>query len=113
MTFISKINPGIISTMSLRDGDNEIMRITKEGDIEWYGKPSTAAKVLIDVLGNAIDSKAASAGMRQRTYTRACRSILNKAKSMSRDDLIAFLEESVQNRHNHSVLLSLQDDDNK
>jgi hypothetical protein len=106
-----QMTPEPDSIISIKKDDDEILRITADGDVKWSGKPSKAADVFMTILGNAIDSKAATAGMRQRTYERACRSILSKAKAMNRDELIDFLERSLQNRSQKRVLLTLQDED--
>lgn len=108
MSFTSLINGDC--NISFNQGGTEIVRITIDGDVQWRGKPSAAADVFTKVIANSIDSRVASAGMRQRTYVRACEMILRKAREMTKEELVAFLEESVQNRKNHSVLLALKED---
>jgi len=96
---------------SLYASDNrEVLRITAEGEVIWYGKPSDAADVLANMISNLIDS-GFSTGMRQRTYIRACRSILSRARDMTKEELIAFLEESINNRISKSVLDALSADE--
>lgn len=92
---------------SLYASDNrEVLRITAEGEVIWYGKPSDAADVLANMISNLIDS-GFSTGMRQRTYIRACRS----TRDMTKEELIAFLEESINNRISKSVLDALSADE--
>lgn len=97
------------SALTFMDHGEPVLVITKDGDVEWHGKPSQGAKVLEDVLGNLIDGKAASAAMRQRTYLRACKVLLSKARSMSREELIEHLELSIDNRNSKAVLLALEE----
>lgn len=76
-----------------------VMIITKEGDVEWYGKPSEAAKVLVRILQVAVDdSKGVTKAARRRYYYMACKNILGKAKTMDHDKFIDYLEKQVYNR---------------
>ena len=98
------------NTMTIIQNGKNVLNITADGEVVWMGKPSQAADHFVRMLENVIDSRVATASMRQRTYLRACRSILARARSMSTEELIAFLEGSVQNRENHVMLLSLRND---
>lgn len=95
--------------MGIYQQSKEIMRITTDGRVIWYGKPSQAADVLKTLLENVIDDRVATPAMRERTYERACRSILARARTMDHEELIDFLERSLQNRSNKCILLALQD----
>jgi hypothetical protein len=97
------------AAISFTDQDRAVLTITKDGDVVWGGKPSKAADVLEQTLGNMIDGKAASASMRQRTYMRACQSLLSKARNMTKEEFIAHLEESIANRNSKVVLLALDE----
>lgn len=98
------------SHLLFKSSDNSpILKITKDGDVFWYGKPSKAADTLESVLGNIIDKKH-SKSMRKRTYVNAYKSILEKAKSMDKNELIAFLEKSIQTREFNIVETNLKID---
>jgi hypothetical protein len=99
-------NAALTFTTSTNDA---VLTITKDGDVIWGGKPSKAADVLEQTLGNMIDGKAASASMRQRTYMRACQSLLAKARNMTKEEFIVHLEESISNRNSKTVLLALDE----
>ena len=71
------------NTITIMQNGRNLLTITADGDVEWKGKPSEAARYFTRMLENVIDDRVASAGMRQRTYVRACRSILARARSMS------------------------------
>jgi len=100
------VNPSVLSISSSQS--KEVLRITPSGEVLWLGKPSEASDVLKNILANLIDEKI-KPSMRQRTYVRACKSILAKAKTMEKDELIEFLEKSIQNRKSKEILLSLKD----
>lgn len=95
--------------LSFSNHDGVVLVITADGMVDWKGPPSKAADVLDKTIGNLIDSKAATAGMRQRTYVRACQSLLNKAKSMDKEEFIYYLESSIENRTSKAVLLAIKD----
>lgn len=99
-------NAALTFTTSTNDA---VLTITKDGDVVWGGKPSKAADVLEQTLCNMIDGKAASASMRQRTYMRACRSLLARVRTMTKEEFIAHLEESIANRNSKFVLLALDE----
>ena len=76
-----------------------VLVITKEGDVKWSGKPSQAAEHLKNVFVNLIDTKIAEPVYRQRTYARACRSILHQVKSLnSREEIIDYLIDMADRR---------------
>jgi hypothetical protein len=97
------------SILSIEANSKEILRITADGNVLWFGKPSQSANVLNNLLCNLIDEKI-KPGMRQRTYVRACQSILTKARTMEKSELINFLEKSIENRKNCEIMLLLRDD---
>lgn len=94
-----------------KNQNGPVMEITNEGDVLWHGKPSQGADVLNKVFQLTVDNKAEhllEQGLRRRMYTAACENILDKAKMLSRDELIAFLEEKVQNRKSRDILSALK-----
>lgn len=97
------------AAITFTNQNKTVLTITNDGDVIWSGKPSQAADVLEQTFSNMIDSKAASASMRQRTYMRACQSLLAKARSMTKEEFIAHLEESIANRNSKVVLLALNE----
>lgn len=96
------------SLLSIKDSNREIMRITADGNVEWYGKPSGAAGVLKRVIENLVDERVRPS-IRQRMYANACRSILSRIKDMEKDEIISFLEDSIENRESKAVVLSLRE----
>ena len=97
------------NSLAFHNAEGMILKITHDGQVEWYGKPSQAADVLEQTLGHMIDSKVAMAGMRQRTYMRACQSLLSKARQMSKEEFVSYLEASITNRNSKVVLLALDE----
>lgn len=97
------------NSLAFHNAEGMVLKITHDGQVEWYGKPSQAADVLAQTLGNMIDSKVATAGMRQRTYMRACQSLLSKAQQMSKEEFVSYLETSIANRNSKMVLLALDE----
>ena len=94
-------NPQIsANTITIGRKDNKtILRITREGDVKWDGKPSQAAEHLKNLFVNMIDAKIAEPVYRQRTYARACRSILHQIRSLnSREEIIDYLVDMVDRR---------------
>jgi len=107
------INPDP-ALISVTNHNRVIMKITADGNVEWHGKPSEAADGLRTILENLIDERV-KPSTRERMYANACRSILAKAKTMTREELIEHLERSIDNRESKAVLLSLRElgeDDN-
>lgn len=94
--------------ISVQNNNRTIMRITAEGNVEWFGKPSEAADGLKTLLENLIDERV-KPSTRQRMYNNACRSILEKAKAMDKDELIEYLERSIENRESKAVMMSLRE----
>jgi len=104
-TVTSVRDPALIS---VTNNNKEVMRITADGNVEWYGKPSKAADGLRLVLGNLIDERV-KPSTRQRMYANACRSILSKARTMDKEELINHLEQSISNRESKVVLMALRE----
>lgn len=96
------------TAITIASQSKEVLRITASGEVIWSGKPSEASESLKNLLGNLIDENV-KPSMRQRTYIRACKSILAKAKRMEKDELIAFLEKSIQNRQSKEMILLLEE----
>lgn len=99
------------SNLSIEANSKEVLRITADGNVLWFGKPSQAADVLRNILCNLVDEKI-KPSMRQRTYVRACQSILARARTMEKSELIDFLEKSIENRKTSEIMLLLRDDKN-
>lgn len=99
----------IHNNLAFHNAEGMVLKITHDGQVEWYGKPSQAALVLENTIGNLIDTRTASAGMRERTYLRACQSLLSKARSMSKEEFVSYLETSISNRNSKAVLLALEE----
>lgn len=97
------------NTLHFNDSNGTILKITKDGIVEWYGKPSRAADVLERTIGHMIDGKVASSGMRQRTYIRACQSILSRSRNLSKEEIIAMLEDSISNRESKHMVMALEE----
>lgn len=96
-------------TISIRAANQkEVLRITPDGDIIWNGKPSEASAIFENMLTNIVDSRI-KPSMRQRSYIRACKSILSRARSMEKQELIEYLEKSIENRKSHEIVLLLRD----
>ena len=75
------------------------MKITADGDVEWYGRPSEAAKIMVRSLQISVEhTKGVGKAARRRYYYLACRNLLNKAKNMDREKFIDYLEKQVYNR---------------
>lgn len=97
------------SFISVNNNNNkEVMRITADGNVEWYGKPSEAAESLRRVLENLVDERI-KPSTRQRMYSNACRSILSRIKDMDKEEIIVFLERSIEHREGKAVLMALQE----
>lgn len=94
--------------ISITNSHKTIMKITADGNVEWYGKPSQAADALRRTMESLIDDRV-KPSTRQRMYINACRSILSKARSLEKEDLIKFLEDSIENRESKAVILSLRE----
>lgn len=102
-------NSPSFTTMTITAANQkEVLKITPDGDVIWSGKPSEAAQIFENMLSNIVDSRI-KPSMRQRSYIRACESILSRARTMEKQELIEYLEKSIENRKNHEIMLLLRD----
>jgi len=86
-----------------------VLIITGDGDVEWHGKPSEAAKALERSFQFTVeDMKGVTKAARRRYYLKACQNILNKAESMEHAEFIDFLKKQVYNRERKVIIDSLQ-----
>ena len=89
--------------------DNTGLVITKDGDVEWHGKPSEAANVLTRSFQFAVENQQGiTKAARRRYYLRACKNILNKAEKMEHDEFIAFLQKQVYNKERTVIMDNLK-----
>ena len=92
--------------------DNTVLVITKDGDVEWHGKPSEAANVLTRSFQFAVENQQGiTKAARRRYYLRACKNILNKAEKMEYDEFIAFLQKQVYNKERTVIMDVLKGND--
>ncbi len=83
--------------------------ITKDGDVEWHGKPSEAADALVRTFQFKVeDMKGVTKAARRRYYLRACQNILNKAETMEHAEFIDFLKKHVYNKERTVIMDSLK-----
>jgi hypothetical protein len=86
-----------------------VLVITKDGDVEWHGKPSEAADCLIRSFQFAVeDAKGITKAARRRYYLRACQNILNKAEKMEHEEFLDFLRKQVYNKERRVIIDALQ-----
>jgi hypothetical protein len=89
--------------------DNTVLVITKDGDVEWHGKPSEAANVLTRSFQFAVeDQQGITKAARRRYYLRACKNILNKAEKMEHTEFVAFLQKQVYNKERRVIIDGLK-----
>ena len=88
-----------------------VLIITKDGDVEWHGKPSEAAEALTRTFQFAVeDMKGVTKAARRRYYYRACKNILNKAEKMEHQEFLDFLQKQVYNKERRVIMDSLRGD---
>ena len=86
-----------------------VLVITKDGDVEWHGKPSEAAEAMKRTFQFTVeDMKGVTKAARRRYYLRACQNILNKAETMEHEEFIAFLQKRVYNKERTVIMDSLK-----
>lgn len=85
--------------------------IHHDGRVEYVGKPSEAAEAFYKALGSNINMKAAGKRALEKTYRRAIERCLNKAKSMTHEELIASLEKELDARNSKAVMMRLTEED--
>lgn len=85
-----------------------VLIITKDGDVEWHGRPSEAANIMVQSFQFKVeDKKGITKAARRRYYLRACQNILNKAETMPHDEFVAFLQKQVYNKERRVIMDSL------
>jgi hypothetical protein len=95
-------------TFSNKDRE-PVLIITKDGDVEWHGKPSEAADALVRTFQFKVeDMKGVTKAARRRYYLRACQNILNKAETMEHAEFIDFLKKHVYNKERTVIMDSLK-----
>jgi hypothetical protein len=86
-----------------------VLVITNDGEVEWHGKPSEAAKILASSFQFTVeDKKGVTKSARRRYYLRACQNILNKAEKMEKEEFIAFLQKQVYNKERRVIMDGLK-----
>jgi hypothetical protein len=89
--------------------NNTVLVITKDGDVEWHGKPSEAAEILTRSFQFAVeDQQGITKAARRRYYYKACKNILNKAEKMESKEFIAFLQKQVYNKERRVIVDELK-----
>ena len=89
-----------------------VLVITKDGDVEWHGKPSEAADCLVRSFQFAVeDAKGITKAARRRYYLRACKNILNKAEKMEHVEFLDFLQKQVYNKERRVIMDALRGED--
>jgi hypothetical protein len=89
-----------------------VLVITKDGDVEWHGKPSEAADCLVRSFQFAVeDAKGITKAARRRYYLRACKNILNKAEKMEHAEFLDFLKKQVYNKERRVIMDALRGED--
>ena len=89
--------------------DNTVLVITKDGDVEWHGKPSEAATVLTQSFQFAVENQQGiTKSARRRYYYSACKNILNKAEKMEQDQFLDFLRKQVYNKERRVIMDGLK-----
>ena len=106
---INKTNPGSNSIQFNNRDSKPVLVITQDGDVEWHGKPSEAAKVLITSFQFAVENeKGITKAARRRYYLKACQNILNKAEAMEHTEFLDFLQKQVYNKERRVIMDSLK-----
>ena len=86
-----------------------VLVISSVGEVEWHGRPSQAADVMVKCFQLAIEDKNGfTKAARRRYYLSACQNILNKAKTMEHEEFIDFLQKQVYNREKRVIYDSLK-----
>lgn len=93
------------NTITINAGNNKkVMVITKDGDVEWYGKPSEAARIMVHSLQIQVETtKGVTKAAKRRYYYMACKNLLNKSKTMKHEEFVDFLEKQVYNRESKII----------
>lgn len=90
-----------------------VLIITADGDVEWLGKPSEAADILVSSFQLKVEeSKGVTKAARRRYYLKACQNILNKAERMEHSEFVDFLRKHVYNRERKVIMDALKGEEN-
>ena len=101
------------SKITFNHENKPVLVITHEGDVEWHGKPSQAANIMVQSFQFAVeDKKGVTKAARRRYYLKACQNILNKAEKMEYEDFIDFLQKQVYNKERTVIMDSLRGENN-
>jgi len=99
------------NAITITDGKNTLLSITRDGDVIWTGKLSQGTDQFIKLIEHHIDFKSSSISMRRRTYTRAMRSILHRIQRLEdKQQIIQALETMIENRECHDLEHILNDE---
>ena len=86
-----------------------VLIIRKDGEVEWHGKPSEAAAIMVKSFQFSIEDKIGiTKAARRRYYLMACKNILNKAETMPHEEFVDFLKTQVYNKERRVIIDSLQ-----
>jgi len=96
---------GTPSIITVNSKDNKkVMEITSDGDVNWYGKPSEAARAMVRSLQMQVETaKGITKAAKRRYYYMACKNLLNKSKTMKHEEFVDFLEKQVYNRESKII----------
>ena len=98
-----------INSITFNNQGKAVLIITKDGDVEWHGKPSEAADALQTVFQFKVeDMKGITKAARRRYYHKACENILSKAERMEHDEFLDFLRKHVYNKERRIIVDALQ-----
>lgn len=90
------------------ENNKPVLVIRKDGEVEWYGKPSEAAEILKKSFQFAIeDQQGITKAARRRYYLKACQNLLRVSEHMEYEEFLAFLNKEVYNREQRVIIDSL------
>ena len=98
------------SAFTFQSANNKpVLIITKDGEVEWHGKPSEAAEIMVKSFQFSIEDKQGiTKAARRRYYLAACKNILNKAETMQHEEFVDFLKTQVYNKERRVIMDSLK-----
>lgn len=102
------------SAFTFQSANNKpVLIIRKDGEVEWHGKPSEAAEIMVKSFQFSIEDKQGiTKAARRRYYLAACKNILNKAETMQHEEFIDFLKTQVYNKERRVIIDSLKGEKN-
>jgi len=90
-------------------GNKPVLIITKDGDVEWRGKPSESAEALKRTFQFTVeDMKGVTKAARRRYYYRAVSNLAKKSQSMSANEFVDFVQKQAYTRERKVILDSLK-----